>query len=53
MELPPGNGKPALGVGETAQGPTAAATNALFNALEVRVRTLPFTEANIVAAMRD
>jgi CO/xanthine dehydrogenase Mo-binding subunit len=54
VELLPGNGNPALGVGETAQGPTAAAIgNALFNALEVRVRTLPFTEANIVAAMRD
>jgi nicotinate dehydrogenase subunit B len=54
VELLPGNGNPALGVGETAQGPTAAAIgNALFNALEVRLRTLPFTEANIVAAMRD
>jgi nicotinate dehydrogenase subunit B len=54
VELLPGNGNPALGVGETAQGPTAAAIgNALCNALEVRVRTLPFTEANIVAAMRD
>jgi len=54
VELLPGYGNPALGVGQTAQGPTAAAIgNALCHALEVRVRTLPFTEANIVAAMRD
>ena len=54
VELVPGNGNPALGVGETAQGPTAAAIgNAICNALGVRVRTLPFTEENIVAAMPD
>ena len=52
VELLPGNGNPALGVGETAHGPTAAAIgNAVCNALGVRVRTLPFTEENIVAAM--
>jgi CO/xanthine dehydrogenase Mo-binding subunit len=54
VELLPGNGNPALGIGETAQGPTAAAIgNAVCNALGVRVRTLPFTEENIVAAMPD
>jgi nicotinate dehydrogenase subunit B len=54
VKLLPGNGNPALGVGETAQGPTAAAIgNAVCNALGVRVRTLPFTEENIVAAMPD
>ena len=54
VELLPGNGNPALGVGETAQGPTVAAIgNALCNALGVRVRALPFTEENIVAAMPD
>ena len=54
VELLPGNGNPALGVGETAQGPTAAAIgNAVCHALGVRVRTLPLTEQNIVAAMRD
>jgi nicotinate dehydrogenase subunit B len=54
VELQPANGNPALGVGETAQGPTAAAIgNAICNALGVRVRTLPFTEENIVAAMPD
>jgi CO/xanthine dehydrogenase Mo-binding subunit len=54
VELLAGNGNQALGVGETAQGPTAAAIgNAVCNALGVRVRTLPFSEENIVAAMRD
>jgi CO/xanthine dehydrogenase Mo-binding subunit len=54
VELLPGNGNPPLGVGETAQGPTAAAIgNALYHALGVRVRTLPFTQEQIVAAMPD
>jgi nicotinate dehydrogenase subunit B len=45
---------PSLGVGEAAQGPTAAAIgNAIFDALGVRLRTLPFTRDNIVAAMPD
>ncbi|MET0700150.1 MAG: molybdopterin cofactor-binding domain-containing protein, partial [Mycobacterium sp.] len=52
VELLPGNGNPSLGVGETAQGPTAAAIgNALYDALGVRVRTMPFTAEQIVAAM--
>jgi nicotinate dehydrogenase subunit B len=54
VELLPGNGNPSLGVGETAQGPTAAAIgNALYDALGVRVRTLPLTEQQILAAMPD
>ena len=54
VELLPGGGHPALGVGETAQGPTAAAIgNAVYDALGVRVRTLPLTEENILAAMPD
>ncbi|HEV7419053.1 MAG TPA: molybdopterin cofactor-binding domain-containing protein [Mycobacterium sp.] len=54
VELLPGNGNPPLGVGETAQGPTAAAIgNALYDALGVRVRTLPFTQEQIVAAMPE
>ena len=54
VELMPGNGNPALGVGETSQGPTAAAiANALYDALGVRVRTLPLTQEQIVAAMPD
>jgi CO/xanthine dehydrogenase Mo-binding subunit len=52
VELLPGCGNPALGIGETAQGPTAAAIgNAVCDALGVRVRTLPLTEENVVAAM--
>jgi nicotinate dehydrogenase subunit B len=54
VELMPGNGNPPLGVGETAQGPTVAAIgNALCDALGVRVRTLPFTAEQIIAAMPD
>jgi CO/xanthine dehydrogenase Mo-binding subunit len=52
VELMPGGGNPALGIGEAAQGPTAAAIgNAVYDALGVRVRTLPFTEQNILAAL--
>jgi CO/xanthine dehydrogenase Mo-binding subunit len=54
VELMPGNGNPPLGVGETAQGPTVAAIgNALNDALGVRVRTLPFSADQIIAAMPD
>jgi nicotinate dehydrogenase subunit B len=54
VELLPGHGNPPLGVGETAQGPTAAAIgNALYDALGVRVRTLPLTQQQILAAMPD
>ena len=54
VELLPGNGNPSLGVGETAQGPVAAAIgNALCDALGVRVRTMPFTTEQIVAALPD
>ena len=54
VELLPGNGNPALGVGETAQGPTAAAiANAVNDVLGVRVRSLPLTQEQIVAAMPD
>jgi CO/xanthine dehydrogenase Mo-binding subunit len=43
---------PPLGAGEATQGPaTAAIGNALADALGVRVRTLPFTSDNIVAAI--
>jgi CO/xanthine dehydrogenase Mo-binding subunit len=42
----------ALGAGECAAGPTAAAVaNALFNAMGVRVRDLPFTPERIARAM--
>ena len=54
VEFVPGHGNPSLGVGETAQGPTAAAIgNALCDALGVRVRTLPLTQQQIIAAMPD
>lgn len=43
---------PPLGVGETAQGPTAAAIgNAVRRALGVRIRDLPLTREAIVAAI--
>jgi CO/xanthine dehydrogenase Mo-binding subunit len=54
VQLLPGNGNPALGVGETAQGPTVAAIgNAVYDALGVRVRALRFTGENILAAIPD
>ena len=44
--------QPALGAGEAAQGPTAAAIgNALFDALGVRVRDLPLTPERISKAI--
>ena len=54
VELVAGNGNPPLGVGECAQGPTAAAiANAVCDALGVRVRSLPLTAEQIVAAIPD
>lgn len=45
-------GAPTLGVGECAQGPTAAAIgNAIFRALGVRVRDMPLTREKIIAAV--
>jgi nicotinate dehydrogenase subunit B len=44
---------PAVGAGEAAQGPTAAAiANAVFDALGVRVRDLPLTSERILNADR-
>jgi CO/xanthine dehydrogenase Mo-binding subunit len=52
VEFLPGIDNPPLGVGECAQGPTAAAiANAVADALGVRVRSLPLTPEQIVAAM--
>jgi nicotinate dehydrogenase subunit B len=52
VEFVPSTGNGPLGVGECVQGPAAAAiANALYDALGLRVRTLPLTSANIVAAM--
>ena len=54
VELVAGAGNAPLGVGECAQGPTAAAiANAVYDALGVRVRSLPLTSEQIVAAMPD
>jgi CO/xanthine dehydrogenase Mo-binding subunit len=44
--------EPALGTGECAAGPAAAAVaNALFNAMGVRARDLPLTPERIARAM--
>jgi CO/xanthine dehydrogenase Mo-binding subunit len=54
VEFIAGRGNPPLGIGECAQGPTAAAiANAVCDALGVRVRTLPLTAEQLIAAMRD
>jgi nicotinate dehydrogenase subunit B len=54
VQLLPGAGNPSLGVGETAQGPTVAAIgNAVRDALGVRVRMLPLSPENVLAAMPD
>jgi nicotinate dehydrogenase subunit B len=43
---------PPLGIGECAQGPTAAAiANAVYDAIGVRVRSLPLTAEQLIAAM--
>jgi len=45
-ELPP------LGAGEGAQGPTGAAiANAIYNALGVRLRDMPFTRDRLISAL--
>ncbi|OBI22015.1 hypothetical protein A5712_13960 [Mycobacterium sp. E2327] len=54
VELLAGQGNPPLGIGECAQGPTAAAiANAVYDALGVRVRSLPLTAEQLIAAMPD
>jgi CO/xanthine dehydrogenase Mo-binding subunit len=41
-------GEPCLGAGEATQGPTAGAiANAIFDAVGVRLRDLPFTPARL------
>jgi nicotinate dehydrogenase subunit B len=43
---------PPLGAGEGAQGPTASAiANAVFNAMGVRLRDMPFTRERVMAAV--
>jgi nicotinate dehydrogenase subunit B len=54
VEFVAGKGNPPLGVGECAQGPTAAAiANAVCDALGIRVRSLPLTAAQLIAAIPD
>jgi nicotinate dehydrogenase subunit B len=44
--------EPPLGAGEGTQGPTAAAiANAIYNAMGVRVRDMPFTRERVMAAL--
>ena len=43
---------PPLGAGEGTQGPTAAAIgNAIYNAMKVRLRDMPFTRERLIAAL--
>jgi CO/xanthine dehydrogenase Mo-binding subunit len=43
---------PFLGTGEAGQGPTAAAlANAIYDAVGIRLYTLPFTPDRVKAAM--
>ncbi|MBX5463644.1 MAG: xanthine dehydrogenase family protein molybdopterin-binding subunit [Steroidobacteraceae bacterium] len=52
VHLVPRPGRPFLGVGEAAQGPTAAAlANAIANATGKRLRDIPFTPDRVRAAM--
>ncbi|ORW91193.1 hypothetical protein AWB92_18595 [Mycobacterium sp. IEC1808] len=54
VELIAGRGNPPLGIGECAQGPTAAAiANAVYDALGVRVRSLPLTPEQLIAAIDE
>ena len=47
-------GSPSLGSGEAAQGPTPAAiANAVFDAVGVRLRQMPFTPERVGAALRE
>jgi nicotinate dehydrogenase subunit B len=44
--------QPPLGAGEGTQGPTAAAiANAIYNAMGIRLRDMPFTRDRVVAAL--
>ena len=46
--------EPSLGAGEATMGPvTAAIANAIFDALGVRLRSLPYTRENILAAIEN
>src|ERR1700759_3672490 len=54
VEFIAGQGNPPLGVGESAQVPTAAAiANAVYDALGIRVPSMPLTAEQLIAAMPD
>ncbi len=54
VELLDRPGEPALGAGEVAQGPTAAAiANAIHDATGARLRELPFTPARVAQALNN
>jgi CO/xanthine dehydrogenase Mo-binding subunit len=45
---------PSLGAGECSAGPTCAAiANAIFDAIGVRVRNMPFTPDNLLRAIEN
>ncbi len=46
--------EPFLGVGEAAHGPTAAAiSNALFSAMNIRIKQLPITRERIISSLNN
>jgi CO/xanthine dehydrogenase Mo-binding subunit len=52
VHLMPGSDLPSLGAGECSAGPTCAAiANAIFDAIGVRVRRMPFTPENLMRAI--
>jgi nicotinate dehydrogenase subunit B len=54
VALMPGDGHPSLGAGECSAGPTCAAiANAIFDAIGVRVRSMPFNPDNLLRAINN
>ncbi len=52
VALMPGADNPSLGAGECSSGPTCAAiANAIFDAIGVRMRSMPFTPENMMRAI--
>lgn len=52
VALMPGADNPSLGAGECSSGPSCAAiANAIFDAIGVRVRSMPFTPENMMRAI--
>ena len=47
-------GMPILGVGEGVMGPAPAAiANAVYDAVGIRLRTIPFTPERVIAALAE